>query len=388
MKRSTFKLILLKILFIAVMLFLACQKNVTQPNNGTIPDIDISGSANGVVPLTGNVPVVLQTLFNKYTKVTAPNGKPIHIFASVGVSDAQAARARKIMEFILRDAPGTHYGSNKSAIANTMANNKATLVYFDTEAQSLANRDKVADLGLFVQDLYATESPVEGSNDYLNNITRDAAYEEIFHLVQGAGIQTALSAFHAEIVAAEQQARAAGIYRYDDPSPDVAPFEYIISCIDIYYGLWAHLPSGPSFGGEYDPHTPENLKTIDPTGYELVEKLFPPYLDWNVQLDPAFDGMFDLKFDSAKTYTLKSKFMKDVTLTGFNNSNLRGNELNNTLTGNSGANTVFFTGASTEYTITTRDGTTTVIDNIPNRDGTDTLRNIEFLQFGDRLIQL
>ena len=159
----------------------------------------------------------------------------------------------------------------------------------------------------------------------------------------------------------------------------------MISCIDVYYGLWAHQASGPSFGNEYDPWTPENLKTLDPAGYALVEKFFPPYLDWTIRLDDSFSASetFDLREDASKPYTLKSKFIKDVALTGDNHSHLRGNQLDNTLTGNRGENTVFFEGTFGEYTITKEGGVTVVRDSVSGRDGTDTLENIELLQFMD-----
>ena len=121
-----------------------------------------------------------------------------------------------------------------------MANNNAMLVYFETEKQSFANRDKVVELGFAGQDLYATESPVEGTDDYLNNLIRDAGYEEIFHLVQSTGIQSAVPAFHEAIVTAQKAASSARTYKYSGPGK---PFEYIISAIDVYYGLWAQYLS-------------------------------------------------------------------------------------------------------------------------------------------------
>ncbi|MCB1754626.1 MAG: hypothetical protein KDJ38_03835 [Gammaproteobacteria bacterium] len=175
---------------------------------GVIPTIDTSGSLNEVVAVPESTPAVINGLFDKYTKVVAPNGKPIHIFATSGVSEAQTVRARQILSFILKDAEGTQYGSDKSAVANALGDAQATLVYFETEEQALKHRDAVSKLGLGVQDLYAEESPVEGTQAYLNNEIRDAAYEEIFHMVHGYGIETALPAFHAEMVAAQLKATA------------------------------------------------------------------------------------------------------------------------------------------------------------------------------------
>ena len=43
-----------------------------------LPDIDISQSPNGIVPMPDNVDEVFK-IFDRYTKVMAPNGRPIHI---------------------------------------------------------------------------------------------------------------------------------------------------------------------------------------------------------------------------------------------------------------------------------------------------------------------
>lgn len=363
---------------------LSCSTDIT-----TLQGFDTTVSENGIILVPDNAPTVLKMIFKNYTNVIAPNGKPIHIFATSGVSDAQLTKSRDVMQFILKDAPGTRNGSDKTEIANEMANRNATLVFFDTQAQSMLQRGLVANLDLFVQDLYATETPVEGSSSYLDNSVRDAAYEEIFHLVQGSGIQYAMPDFHQEIVAAEKKARAAGIYRYGtDDDPETNPYEYIISCTDVYLGLWAHSTEGNSFGNEYDPTTRANLKTIDPTGYELVESFYLPYQNRTITLDSTFMGTFDLNLDKNSPYTLKSRYLQDIKLSGNLNANIVGNELDNTLTGNEGFNTVYFKGKAAEYTVIKLETGTTVTDNIPNRDGSDLLINIEKVAFTDSTITL
>jgi Ca2+-binding RTX toxin-like protein len=95
-----------------------------------------------------------------------------------------------------------------------------------------------------------------------------------------------------------------------------------------------------------------------------------------------------------------------VTLTGSNNANLTGNSYNNILTGNLGDNilkggagndlldggegkdTVVFSGAHSEYKITKHEGQVTVVDEKQNRDGTETLINIEILKFSDKTVEL
>ncbi len=376
------------VLFIVCFFFLtSCKKDKNPVSLEKLDNIDISSSSNGVVQVPHDLPEPLSTVFSNYTKVVAPNGKPIHIFATSGVEVKQIVRARNILEYILRSAQGTQYGSDKSAIANKMSDNKATLIYFDNEQQAMDYRDQVSDLGLGIQDLYANESPVEGSASYINNSVRDASYEEIFHMVHNYGIVEALPAYDNEIKQGEQAASAVGIYNYGG-DVEVSRFEYIISAFDVYFGFWAHSTSGSSFYGEYTPTTRANLQSIDPTGYGLVEKFHLPYLNWNIQLDNSFTGTFSLSLDAFQSYTLKSQYIKDVTLTGSNNTNLKVNNLDNNLTGNSGTNTVIFSGVYSEYTVNTNNGVTTVTDNISNRDGVNTLNGIEKIQFMDQTVNL
>ena len=97
----------------------------------TLPEIDISSSPNGIVPLPENVPSIFSDVFMKYTKVIAPNGKPIHFLAQSDWTDDKLIKARNILEHMLTDYPGSQYGSDKTKVANSMSNRKAAMVLFD-----------------------------------------------------------------------------------------------------------------------------------------------------------------------------------------------------------------------------------------------------------------
>ncbi len=74
------------------------------------------------------------------------------------------------------------------------------------------------------------------------------------------------------------------------------------------------------------------------------------------------------------------------TITGNTASNaLKGNAGNDTIDGGASTDTAVFSGAKAGYTITSNGGTLTVVDtDLTNgNDGTDTLTNIEFLEFSD-----
>ena len=373
--------------------------------------IDISLSEFGVVPLPSNVGGTLTGLFSKYTKHVAPNGKPIHILGQSRVRDLQMARAREILRYHLSDAPGTRYGSDKAEIADRMGDVRATLIYTDTQARAFAMYDILEPSDLAFQDLYATESPVEGDYVYVHNeapqgefFTRDASYEEIMHLVHAKGIEEALPEYHTAIEQAEKRAVDAGIYKYGRP----APHEYIISGFDIFFGLWDHDPQGDgaSYGDEYPYHTRAEMKAGDRPLFDLVEEFWPDYLTYNAYIDPLFEGTFKMVHDDAVEYTNKSRFLINVTLTGDKGTSVIGNDQDNALTGNVGDNNftggagddvisgaagrdrAFFAGVESEYRVDTNAVRTIVADTVDGRDGSDELTGIEALVFHDKEVEI
>lgn len=108
-----------------------------------------------------------------------------------------------------------------------------------------------------------------------------------------------------------------------------------------------------------------------------------------MRIDTKFVGDFDMNRDDSKPYTYKSQYLKNVYLSGSNDSNILGNDMDNVLMGNSGTNSidgglgddvVQLRGALREYTIETKDGQTTVTDSVSGRDGINVLVNVEILR--------
>jgi len=388
----------------------------------SLPDIDISLSPDGVVDLPDSVPAVFSDVFTKYTKIYAPNGKPIHILAQAGWTIDQIKKARNVLLFILTDFPGSEYGNDKSAIANAMADRKATMVLFNTEPD--LRKAMRGPLGrgtdLSMQDLRANECPAEGDPDYMNHITRDASFEEIWHLAHDNGVKAMLPEMIAEMRKANDIAAEKGWRAWPEDEPIEHPNEYVGVLIDNYYDLWTvqpkqyegrdispeDVPEGQSHFGRYFAGSRERMKTIDPDGYALIQKFFPPYLTYTPELPEEFSGTFSLSFDESLAYTHKSQHLLNVTLIGTNNSNLTGNAFDNVLTGNSGDNvlegkagkdrldggggsdTAVFSGNAIEYTITKKDDQVIIEDSQKERDGTDSCVNIEILKFRDKNIKL
>ena len=362
-------------------------------------DIDISRSPDGVVALPARVHSVFRSSFDRYTKVVAPNGGAIHFLLQSRVTNEMGVRAREILRFYITDAPGTEFGADKTAVANSMANLDATLVYFNSEsAAERAIEGRLGKVDLFFQDLYASESVVEGSRDYVNNTLRDATLEEVFHLVHGAGIQPTLPAFHSRITAATNAAISAGIY---DPPPTRElpradrPFEYIISIIDVYYGMWAHDRGGDSFGGEYRYNTRAEIEAGDPSGVAAMLAFLPPHLEASLTVTGSWNSEFTLVRNPAIPYTHKSQYLTNVRLSGTRDAGLTGNSLDNTLAGNSGDNpidggagsdAVMFRGPFSEYAVTATADGIEVRDLVGGRDGTDLLSAVELLVFADQSV--
>jgi hypothetical protein len=393
-------------ILISVAIFLAIIWVNYDIDYEALDNIDISSSPLGVVPLPENVGSTLTERFTKYTKHVAPNGKPIHILGQSGVRDLQMVRAREILKYHLTAVPGSKYGSEKTATANRMGDVRATLIYTNTEENAFAMYPVLGPSKLALQDLYATESPVEGDYEYVHNegppgehFSRDAAYEEIMHLVHAKGLEDELPDYHEAIVKAERRAIDADIFHYGDP----APHEYIITGFDIYFGLWEHNPQGDgtSFGDEYPYHTRAEMKEGDRPLFDLVEGFWPDALTYEAYIDPSFEGTFVIEYDENIEYTLKSRYLVNITLTGDRDTGILGNGRANRLTGNDGDNritggpgndvivggegsdTAVFSGMESEYRVEEADGTMIVSDSVEGRDGTDELVGVETLAFGD-----
>lgn len=419
--RPSARLVMLSCL--ALLTLLGLSPRVQSAQQISLPEIDTSQSPNGIVDIPANAPAVFHDVFTRYTKLVAPNGKPIHFLAQDGWSDARILKARNVMQHVLTDVPGSRYGADKSVVANAMADRRATMVLFNTEPElreAFENTDlRRADLSM--QDLRANESPVEGHEDYLAHRTRDASFEEIIHLVHDYGIKPALPEMQEALRAIDADATARGIWRgWPDDEVENHPNEYLGVIYDNYLDLWTVMPTlyegrpieagdvpdGHTHFGAYGARGRAGMRDTDPRGLAIVQEFFPPFLTYNPELPADFTGTFSLTLDESARYTAKSQHLKDVTLTGGADSGLVGNGWDNSLTGNNGDNslagnggndlldggegtdTAVYRGTSEEYEVVSSDGPVRVVDKRVDRDGVDVLISVERLQFADRTIEL
>ncbi len=379
--------------------------------------VDVASGSRGIVPLPSSVNSILRKLFDRYARVVAPNGEPIHILVQPEWTEDQVVHVRNVLQHFLTDAPGTFLGKDKTAVANAMAKRRATMVLFnDVDAMEAAFDGSLGRINLAMQDLRANECTPPGSSDYLKHETRDATYEEVLHLVHDYGIRPALPQYDALL---EQGNLLAAENDLWDPwprdEPDSHRNEYIAAVYDNYLDLWTvaptryegeslsprDIPKGTSHFGAYRAGSRASLAELDPTGLTLVEQFFPGGLTFVAELPDEFSGTFRMSLDEAHRYTMKSQHLRHVKLRGDKDASLVGNQHDNKLRGNHGANRLrgeggddrlsggggidvaVFRGARAEYEIRRRGDGFLVTDSRPDRDGTDRLNGVERVCFSD-----
>ena len=345
--------------------------------------------------------------FVKGVPVAAPGGGAVWIVAQDGVRDVAVARAANLLRFFLTPVEGARFGSAeaKAAVADAMVANEAMLMM--PEGYHRPGREP----HIPAQPLFEDETPILGSRWYLeyDREHRDAALEEIFHLVHDTGIGTylpgALPEYQAEL---DREARAAMTDgRWGLPiDPGVADWleeleqegslaqEYIAAAIESYYGLWGGFDEAPGgMWGIYAAKTRAEMATEDAAGLALVEAFLPPDLTgYEALVDPDFEGTLDLRFDVDRAYSHHARYLVEVTLTGTKDSGLLGNERDNLLRGNAGDNLldgdagvdrVRMTGARAEYEVRREGEDLLLADRVEGRDGADRLRSVERVVFAD-----
>jgi hypothetical protein len=369
----------------------------------TTPEPETNDLGISVVPNSLKTTYTAALKFDRYTKFDTPNGGQIHIIAQNEITDNQIVRSRNILQHYLTDYPDSEYGADKSGVANKMAENGATLLLLNG-----VDDGTNAGAELNGQPLYYGEMQVEGHSWYINQNYeyRDASFEEILHLVHDYGIGVdqnaefygALPEYQAEIRVAQVTAVSGNLWAWQADRADwLAELtaenslsqEYLASVVDTYYGLWGAFDSVYGMWGAYISKTRDDMLTTDPQGAALMDnKFLHPYLTYNARIDESFVGSFSLRFNEDLSYTHHAQYLKDTTLTGTNDSNVIVNQLDNNISGNSGINTIVFSGQSGQYQITNENGEIKVQDLQDDRDGTNTFDAVEKLQFSDTTIEI
>jgi hypothetical protein len=332
-----------------------------------------------------------QKNYDRYMMFVPENGVPFYLLIQKGVSDARIIRSKEILEFFLTDVPGSQYGHDKTEVANKMGENGAVLLLLTG-----AHRDpnNLPGNQLPGQELYESETPVPGDEWYMTQVRehRDAGFEEILHLVQDNGIgatsEGALEEFESKIASTVEKNAQKGLLILREGF-DSNSQEYFAGIVDCYYGLLDAVGRERSFG-RYTLITREKVKEQDPLGYEILNKFLPPYISVPFSLDPQFSGTFKMVL-STERYTRRSQYLLHLRITGTNDVNVEGNDLDNIIIENPGDNridgaqgidVVYYAKPFKGFTITPTDETIEV-----KGSGTDTLSNIEYIVFKDAVVK-
>jgi hypothetical protein len=347
--------------------------------------------------------------YSKYIDYIAPNGKPIRIVAMDKVTDDQMLYAYNLLSFYLKNVEALGQGE----VANKMADNNSVLILPNGADKDGKTPAAALSLG---QNLNQLEIANIGSSWYTENNYehRDAAFEEIFHMVHDYGIGTTknkqaspkISSTIAKAMATALPTEKSkwgreGLWGLSSKSwleelskEGSLEQEYIASVIDSYYGLWEPWTEGKGgMWGIYAAKTRSEIADKDPNGYKAIQSILPATINQMMRVDASFKGDFDMNKNESKPYTYKSQYLQNISLTGNNDSNIIANDLDNILMGNSATNKIDggkgedvyqLRGKLSEYKIDTNSGETTIIDTIEGRDGTSILSNIEIIRGTDK----
>lgn len=369
-----------------------------------------------IVPLPEHVDAVLQEHFDRYTRVITAEGRPIHVLVSPEWHPDQVLHVRKVLQHYLGLGDYDTPTEAQLAVADAMADRRATMVLFeDQPAMERALSGPLGELQLGMQDLRANECPAPGDADYMAHRTRDAAYEEILHLVHQYGIRPGLPEYDRELQAGNDAAEQANLWdAWPEEEPDSHRYEYIAAAYDNYLDLWTvcpavyegqeidgEVPEGTSHFGTYRAGSRALMAKKDPEAIRLIEAYFPPALTYTAELPTEFTGTFSLRFDESQRYTTKTQHLRHVTLRGSKEATLLGNDADNRLTGNAGPNVIVgggghdkidggpgediaqYSGSAADYSILNSPLGMLVRDTVEGRDGEDTLISVEKLRFAD-----
>lgn len=387
-------------------------EKVTQVDSEiTNPEYKNYISEKDIMKDTSKLEGAYKKYYTKYIDYIAPNGKPIRIIAQDKVSDEQVLKAYNQLSFYLED-----FGEyKKDDIANKMAENEAVLVM----PNGADGESDIPERALLGQPLYQMEVPTIGSRWYIENNYnhRDATYEEILHMVHDYGIgidsqegaepelqKKIYKAMKNSLPKDESKWGKEGLWGLDSidwllelKEEGSLEQEYLASVVDSYFGLWAPFTENEGgMWGIYTSKTREDIAKNDPMGYKIVSEFLPSNITYMARIDSDFIGTFKMYYDENEPYTHKSKYLKNARLLGNKNTNLSGNAEDNILIGNLGDNEidgkegrdiVQFSGLSSEYNVVKIGKDMLVVDN-KNRDGKDTLVNIEVLRFKDKDVEL
>ncbi|CAH1525070.1 conserved exported hypothetical protein [Vibrio jasicida] len=311
----------------------------------------------------------------------------------------------------------------------------------DSIATTLMNSADTPNWLMNSQSLMYRELTVEGDCHYMSNFAdycanlgehadRDAAFEEILHLVQAQGIapnasttslQNGIQA-HALSIYSDMQAGKPTVWRptqrdwEDWESDDFDPervkktgpsysHEYFAAAFEAYMGV--AKANGQGLDG-YQALTREEMQSQDPQAVDWISGLFHGYLQYTANIDSAGVKLYTEKTnpgtvptfrmapnkdDLVEAYTYKSQWLTRVKIVGDQAINVIGNDQDNTFEGNNKDNSIYGEGGINTYIVPHKLAECIVIKaknvtvECPST-GSDELYDIQNIKFTDKTLDV
>ncbi len=319
-----------------------------------LPYIDIDNSENGIVQLPEDIDSLFKGVADYYTHVNTSNGDVIPILAQENFTHSQIIHVRDVLKSLLKDNPGSLFGSDKSNISNAIGASNAIIFLLNDESEyensSLAN---LFEFGVGGQDILAVEVFPENSNEYIQSSYRNATYEEVLHFIHNYGIKLAEPYMQDLIIEAMQIAITNQVYSpLDDIAADDYGDEYLAMGLECFYGIWAHDPNNNGFSGdrEYSFINRQQMEQGDPALYRIVSEYFGETWNYTPILNPILSTSFSMKLDTSLDYTFRSQYLRNLSAVGDIDLSIIGNNYSNVIIGNSGNNIITpFSGTDTLF---------------------------------------
>ncbi len=311
----------------------------------------------------------------------------------------------------------------------------------DSIATTLMNSADTPNWLMNSQSLMYRELTVEGDCHYMSNFAdycanlgehadRDAAFEEILHLVQAQGIAPNASTTslqndiqaNALSIYSDMQAGKPTVWRptqrdwEDWESDDFDPervkktgpsysHEYFAAAFEAYMGV--AKANGQGLDG-YQALTREEMQSQDPQAVDWISGLFYGYLQYTANIDSAGVKLYTEKTnpgtvptfrmapnkdDLVEAYTYKSQWLTRVKIVGDQAINVIGNDQDNTFEGNNKDNSIYGEGGINTYIVPHKLAECIVIKaknvtvECPST-GSDELYDIQNIKFTDKTLDV
>ncbi|AIQ96577.1 DUF4214 domain-containing protein [Prochlorococcus sp. MIT 0801] len=341
--------------------------------------------------ISSDAPSGISQTFSKEAEVFG-----IKIYATSTTLDSDIQHAAKIMaEYLDNDEDGV---ADDSAVITSMINSKATLVMFKDEAENdSADLSVLESTGLNAQNLFGEETIPNGAATG----KFDASLEEVLHLITDYGYAkvypTAFSVNTTSLLTeAMDIARGGNFQTIPSSYPAGAWYTYYDETSDyatqateyFYWGLTSILGAQDFTGrldsikNEWTPNTSAKVQSTDTKLYSLLT-------DTQYKLPTVLpNGEYSVPSQATFTKTLTVNDLNELSGTTGKDT-ITSTSKNDYLDGGTETDTLIYSGKFSNYSFTRGTDTLQISDQrtTGTTDGTDTLKNIEYIQFSDQTVE-